>query len=387
MIPAGDLAVIIAVSLACALGAGLLGLLALHLTRSATMGVRIVVVAATGMLAVVAAMVAIAQGMYISEHDLTVLLYVATTAALSSFGLALVLSRLFAREAAELRRMARAIGAGERVEHAGHPRDHSEMARLADDLATTSRRLDEARAELASADASRRELFAWISHDLRTPLAGLRVMAEALEDGMAADPSRYHRQMRSQVDHLSSMVDDLFELSTLESGTFTLSPEEVSLYDLVSDAVADLRPIAEARDVRLRALGGPGPVILGDPRELTRVVENLLMNAIQHSPTGTEVCLETASDSHGNAVLSVLDAGGGIAEEDFSEIFRTGWRGTDSRTPPSVWGRSTGAGLGLAIVRGIVRAHRGEVSVANVGAGSRFEVRLPLAGSGESPAG
>ncbi len=377
MIPLPELAVIVAVCLACSACVGLLGLVALRLARRAPMGVRLMIVAATGVLSVVAGMVAIAQGMYISEHDLTVLLWVALTAALSSFGVAYALSRLFAREAADLRRMARAIGSGERVERAGRPGDHSELARLADDLTETSRRLDEAKAELVAVDASRRELFAWISHDLRTPLAGLRAMAEALEDGMVADPGRYHRQIRSQVDQLSGMVDDLFELATIESGTLRLQTEQVDLYDLASDAVADLRPVADAHAVTLHAHGGSGPVVLADPRELSRVVKNLLMNAIQHSPTGSQVRVETTLDGGTHAVLSVTDAGAGIPETDLEHVFRTGWKGTESRTPQHSWGHSAGAGLGLAIVRGIVEAHHGQVRATNVARGARFEVRLP----------
>jgi signal transduction histidine kinase len=204
-------------------------------------------------------------------------------------------------------------------------------------------------------------------------------MAEALEDGMAEDPARFHSQMRSQVDHLSSMVDDLFELSKIHSGTMTLAREEVSLYDLASDAVADLRLVAETRSVTLIEGGGPGPSVVGDPRELTRVIENLLMNALQHSPPGSVVSVETSEDDQGNAVLTVVDAGGGIPEEDISHIFRAGWRGTPSRTPEPLWGRSAGAGLGLAIVQGLIEAHLGQVTVQNISDGTRFDIRIPAA--------
>ena len=271
-----DLAVIIAVSVVCAVVVGLLGLVALWLARRSTMLVRLCIVVITSILSVVTGMIAIAQAMYLSQHDLTVSFYVAAAATVSSLGVALVLGRLFARDSRQLRRLAQAIGAGEDVVLQTHPRDNSELTRLATELASTSERLAEARGEVEAIDASRRELVAWISHDLRTPLAGLRAMAEALEDGMTEDPDRFHRQMRSQVDHLSGMVDDLFELSKIHSGTLTLAREKVSLYDLVSDAVADLRFMAESRRVTLREAGGPGISVVGDPRELTRVVENLL---------------------------------------------------------------------------------------------------------------
>lgn len=371
-----DLAVIVAVSVACAAGVGLLGIAALWLARRSTMLVRLCIVVITGMVSVVAGMIAIAQAMYLSEHDLIVSFYVAAAATVSSLCVALILGRVFARESSQLRRLAQALGDGEDVTLDVHPRDNSELTRLAAELASTSERLAEARGEVAAIDTSRRELVAWISHDLRTPLAGLRAMAEALEDGMAEDPARFHRQMRSQIDQLSGMVDDLFELSKLHSGTLILAREKISLYDLVSDAVADLRFMAESRHVTLREAGGPGLFIIGDPRELTRVVENLLTNAIQHSPPGSEVSVETSEDAQGNAILSVSDAGGGIPEGDLSEVFRTGWRGVSSRTPQPLLGRSSGAGLGLAIVKGIIEAHSGGVTVQNIADGCRFEIRL-----------
>ncbi|TPX02375.1 HAMP domain-containing histidine kinase, partial [Schumannella luteola] len=218
---------------------------------------------------------------------------------------------------------------------------------------------------------------AWIAHDLRTPLAGLRAMAEALEDGLASDPQRFHRQMRSQVDHLSAMVDDLFELSKIQSGTLSLSMEPVSLYDLVSDAVAELGAVAEARSIRLREASSGELTVVGDPRELARVIGNLLINAIQHSPEGSEISVTARHDGDGHVVLTVEDSGGGIPENDLSKIFQAGWRATSARTPGQLEGSSAGAGLGLAIVQGIVEAHFGQITVQNVPGGCRFDVRLP----------
>ncbi|MCY7413776.1 MAG: HAMP domain-containing histidine kinase, partial [Salinibacterium sp.] len=118
-------------------------------------------------------------------------------------------------------------------------------------------------------------------------------------------------------------------------------------------------------------------MVVGDPRELARVVGNLLMNAIQHSPPGSVISVSTRHSSADEVVLSVEDAGGGIPESDLSKVFQAGWRGTTARTPEQVWDGSPGAGLGLAIVQGIVEAHSGAVTVENVPGGSRFDVRLP----------
>ncbi|MCB0893549.1 MAG: HAMP domain-containing histidine kinase, partial [Propionibacteriaceae bacterium] len=172
------------------------------------------------------------------------------------------------------------------------------------------------------------------------------------------------------------MVDDLFELSKIQTGTLSLSREPVSLFDLVSDSVADLSPVAAARQVRLRETGTGDLTLWGDARELSRVIGNLLMNAIQHSPPGGEILIRADERDDGHVRLSVSDEGGGIPEEDLGRVFHPGWRGAQARTPVDD-GTSSGAGLGLAIVHGIVEAHAGGVSVVNVPGGCRFDVVLP----------
>ena len=377
MLALADLATIVGIALLCAIAVGGLGLIVLRLVRGASMQLQLFVVVVSAILSVTLGMIAASGAMYISGHDLVVMFSVTGASALVSLGGALVLGRAFTRNSNRLRMLARALGDGERV--AAHPSrsDTTEFAGLAADLAATSERLAQAREEVASIDASRREIVAWISHDLRTPLAGLRAMAEALEDNMADDPQRFHRQMRSQVDHLSAMVDDLFELSKINSGTLTLTMEPLSLYDLASDAVAELGALARSRDISLKAPTGGDFMVVGDPRELARVVGNLLMNAIQHSPPGSEISVSTRHGSADDVVLTVEDAGGGIPEADLSKVFQAGWRATTARTPEQLWDGATGAGLGLAIVHGIVEAHSGAITVQNVPGGCRFDVRLP----------
>lgn len=379
MIPFADLAAIVGVALACALVAGALGALALRFARRAPLFVQVGIVVLTGMLSVVSGMIAVAQAMFLSPHDLQVGMWVAGAATLASLGVAVILGRAFTRQSGLLLRLTEQLGEGHPVSQVTGYGASSELSALETELARTSTRLQAAREEVETLEASRRELIAWISHDLRTPLAGLRAMAEALEDGMAEDPQRFHRQMRSQVDHLSDLVDDLFELSKIQSGRLVLSLESVSLYDLVSDAVAELHPLARARSISIRESPRPDLVVRGDARELSRVVGNLLMNAIEHSPAGSEIRVMTSLDDDGRAMLSVIDSGGGIPEDELSKVFLAGWRATVSRTPEQLWGRSTNAGLGLAIVRGIVEAHEGDIDVRNEGDGCRFDVRLPVA--------
>ncbi len=230
-----------------------------------------------------------------------------------------------------------------------------------------------ARQRDAQVEKSRRELVAWVSHDLRTPLAGLRAMTEALEDGIADDPPRYHRQMRAEVERMSSMVDDLLALSRIHSGALRLTIETASLADLVSDTLASASALAHRRRVRLSGHAQGSVSVPADAREMSRVLANLVTNAVRHTPPDGSVAVEatTVPDA---AVVSVTDSCGGIPDGDLERVFDPGWRAASARTP----GEDGGAGLGLAIVRGVVEAHGGRVDVRNVDGGCRFEVRLPL---------
>jgi signal transduction histidine kinase len=255
----------------------------------------------------------------------------------------------------------------------------AELAALSRELDATALKLRESRERERRMDASRRQLVASVSHDLRTPLAGLRAMAEALQDGIATDTARHHRQMLTEVTRLSTMVDDLFELSRIESGTLTLSRDRIAVSDLVSDTIASLEPVAQASCVWLTgAADGPLP-LQADPRELSRALSNLVTNAIRHTPEGGRVRV-AATATAGEVLITVADGCGGIPEADLARVFDLAWRATAARTPDA----GGGAGLGLTIVRGIVEAHSGQVRVVNAGDGCSFEVRLPASAQGDS---
>src|SRR5258708_7835266 len=201
---------------------------------------------------------------------------------------------------------------------------------------------------------------------------GVGAMAEALEDGLAADPPRYHKQIRAEAERLASMVDDLFELSRIHSGALQLSSEQIALDDLVSDVLASTEALALERGVSLDGKAAGQLTVRADPRELSRALTNLLANAIRHTPPGGCVHVE-ARHENGDALLAVADGCGGIPEADLPRVFDLAWRGTDARSPAP----DSGAGLGLAIVRGVAEAHQGSVRVVNAGAGCCFEMRLP----------
>ena len=222
-------------------------------------------------------------------------------------------------------------------------------------------------------EATRREMVAWVSHDLRTPLAGIRAMAEALEDGVADDPPRYLRRISTEVTRMGRMLDDLFALSRLQSGAISLALERTDLADLVSEGLAAAQPLAAAGHVRLTGTAeGPVEAVV-DPREISRALANLVVNAIRTTPPDGAVVVR-ASREPGAAVLSVTDECGGIAQDHLGRVFEPGWRSEEARTPV----HDGGAGLGLAIVDGIVAAHGGSVEVRNEGRGCRFDVRLPI---------
>ena len=253
----------------------------------------------------------------------------------------------------------------------------AELAGLSDGLAEAHDKLGQARAREQALEASRRELVAWVSHDLRTPLAGLRAMAEALEDQVVIDPrevSHYHSQIRRETDRLSAMIDDLFELSKIHAGTLRLSPRLVALEDLVAEVVASADPVARAKGIRLTGSTVRGMPVLIDTAEMGRAVRNLVTNAIRHTPLdGTiEVLGEIQA---GMACVSVADQCGGIPPEDLPRVFDIAFRGESARTPDP----TGGAGLGLSIARGIVEAHSGQISVRNTGPGCQFRIKLPLA--------
>jgi signal transduction histidine kinase len=333
-----DLGLTLAMALAGSLVIALIGAAVLRWPlRGRSVTAHIVVVLLATVLAVLGGILSAAWGMFISDHDLDVLLPVVAAAGAVSLG--------------------GGLWAGRR-------------------LARASMWAAEARERERLAEVGRRELVAWVSHDLRTPLAGLRAMSEALEDGVVSDSATvadYHRRIRVETDRMAGLVDDLFELSRINAGALRLTLDAVSLGDVVSDAVASATPIAAARQVRLVAGRAEWPTVHGSEPELSRIVGNLLRNAIRHTPSDGTVIVTGGRDDTGGW-FAVSDGCGGIPEADLPRLFDVAFRGEAARTPGG-----GGGGLGLAIVRGLVDAHRGRVAVGNIDGGCRFVVHLPTA--------
>ncbi|WP_293307548.1 HAMP domain-containing sensor histidine kinase [Mycolicibacterium sp.] len=232
-----------------------------------------------------------------------------------------------------------------------------------------------------TAEQSRRQLVAFVSHDLRTPLAAIRALSEAIADGVVTQDEAQSQAKRIEQEsiRLSEMVDDLFEISKINAGAVTAPYERVAL-DEVLDDVRNIHHIsAERAGVILAVDLPPTPIrVIGSDRALVRVLSNLVANAIAHTPPGGRVSLSMGADADG-AWVRVDDTGVGISDTDLPRVFDIAYRGSNDRVPRSDSSLPSGSGLGLAIASGLVRAHRGTLSARNLPTGARFEVRLPLA--------
>lgn len=365
---------LIAIATGTALAAAAGGAVAVFVLRRRSVSVQMVAVALMTVSAVALGSWVSARSMFIAAHDLSMLVVVLVPAGTMAVTAAIVLGGRVVDTSAVLTDVARRIGDGGVRMVVDRNNAPSELARLADELDAMSVRLEDARRRERAIDASRRELVAWVSHDLRTPLAGIRAMVEALEDGVVADAgtvARYHRTLREEADRLAALVDDLFELSRSQAGVLRLELERVSLSDVVSDALAGAAPVARAKGVQLRGvMRDQVPELRASAPELLRALRNILENAIRHTPDDGTVIVEAGVEDD-LAFVSIVDHGGGIPERDLERVFDVAFRVDPAR-------HGDGAGLGLAIARGLVEAHHGEVSVRNENGGCRFTVRLPV---------
>jgi signal transduction histidine kinase len=344
--------------------------------RSLTLQTGIIAVASVGSVAIGAA--AAASQMFLTHHDLNALVVILAPAATVGVVSVLVLGWRVRAATKSLRDAAQRIGDGDLRAPIERP-GTAEFADLASELQAMAARLDESLTRERAAEESRRDLVAWISHDLRTPLAAIAAVTEALEDGVISEPAdvaAYYRTLRVETARLSAMIDDLFELSRINAGTVALELRRVSLDELISEAMDAAAPVASARQVLLRrSVSGPdGCGLMASAPELSRALSNILHNAIRHTPTGGSVRVD-AGVADGTAFVSVQDECGGIAADDLDRVFDPAFRGEPARTPTRDGSR--GAGLGLTIARGMVEAHQGRISVVNAGPGCRFVMTLP----------
>ncbi|HEY2335364.1 MAG TPA: HAMP domain-containing sensor histidine kinase [Solirubrobacterales bacterium] len=221
-------------------------------------------------------------------------------------------------------------------------------------------------------EEARRRMVAAVSHDLRTPLASLRLLVEAIDDGVATGETRerYLGEMRTHVEALTALIDDLFELSRIEAGEISWTMRQVELRELIDDTVAAMRAPAEARGVAIAAdLPGDEVLARANAEKVQRVLFNLIQNAIRHTPADGSVTVR-ARNAGGGVEIEVADEGEGIAEADGERVFEAFYRGDKSRS-------EEGAGLGLAISRAIVEAHGGRIWLEDGPPGASVHFTLP----------
>lgn len=303
--------------------------------------------------------------MFESTHDLTVLVAVVGAAA-SALIAAFLMVRWITAPIDRLRRASASLAEGDLAARAtlGGPAEMSELATSFNGMAQHIERLFDAR----------RELVAWASHDLRTPIAAMQAMIEAVEDGLVP-ADRYMPELREQTRLLGTLVDDLFELARIDAGELTLEIGEASLDGLVERCLRGLEAEAAAQNITLGAEYHPGtPTVKCAPDSVSRVLFNLVTNALRHTPSDGSVAVRVER-GHAEVIVAVEDTGSGFAPESLQRAFERFWRGDRARTRGQA-----GAGLGLAIARGLVEAQGGRIWAENrPGGGARISFTLPAA--------
>jgi signal transduction histidine kinase len=322
------------------------------------------VVSTVAVVQLVAAVVLFVDQMFVSGHDA----FFAVLAAVYATALTAWAVRLLGRGALDdvdaVRATLAAVGEGRRAVRTG-VRGRDEIARLAADV-------DSMVARLEAEESARRSLIAAVSHDLRTPITALRLLADAIDDGVVdADTRReYAARMGTHVRALGALIDDLFELTRLESGDLTWTLEQVGVDALLRETVEAMRPAADADGVTVTAeFGDAMGAAHANPEKLQRVMFNLIQNAIRHTPPDGTVTVRAEMVADG-VEIEVADTGAGIPAEHRRRVFEPFYRADDART-------DAGAGLGLAVSRAIVEAHGGAIWLVEAPVGARVRFRLP----------
>jgi signal transduction histidine kinase len=293
-----------------------------------------------------------------------VVLAVAGASSLVAVGAALLVTRSITIPLDRLRAASSALAGGDFAPAASGPGPA--------ELVEVGRAFDEMARKLEELFDARRQLIAWASHDLRTPLASLQAMLEAVEDGI--EPAEHYLPaMREQVRTLGRLIDDLFELAQIDSGALTLELEEAQVADLVETCVRGLEAEAMARHVALSAsLDGNVPAVHAAPDKVERVLQNLLTNALRHTPSDGAIAVVVKAGDR-EVTIAVEDTGEGLSNGAERRMFERFWQGDSSRAGPR-----SGAGLGLAIARGLVEAQGGHIWAENrPDGGARVAFTLP----------
>ncbi len=373
--PGKDLVVMAATLLATAalgIGTALVVRRISHRLPFAAQIVAFVVIA----LVLVVVNVGVAAGlMFLSSHDLRVLFVLLGFSVIATAGAALLMSRRTSQRVADVEAATRRVAAGDLSTRIYDP-GTDEIGRIAHALNEMTAALEIAGRRQVENEAARRELFSAISHDLRTPLAAMRATIEALIDGVVTDDAtreHYLATAASEINRASALIDDLFELATIDSGELRLHFELLNVEDLIAEAVDAFQPQVSQKGIRLQFQRNGSCAVRADAQRLGRVLYNLLQNALRHTPPDGSIVLTTQVVDGAVEVL-VQDTGDGIPESDADKVFERFFRGERSRSR-----EFGGSGLGLSIARGIVQAHGGSIRVKGSQAGAAIAFRIPVA--------
>lgn len=328
---------------------------------------------------------ATAQLMFINNHDL-----ILTTALLIFGGLtALVFGWFIATTiATRIARVSYAIEQLAQGDLSSHIKvtGNDEISKLAEMFNVTVDRLREIEDEKKRTDQLRRDLIAWISHDLRTPMTAVQASLEAIADDIVTEPKmvkEYIHNSLGELDNLRLLIDDLFAIAQLDAGHMQLKFTQASLSDLISDTVSSLNPHAQRRRIAINGeIQYDMPPIYMAPDKIQRVMYNLIDNAIRHTPEDGQITI-SAKEANDYIQVNVHNTGEGISEKHLPHIFDKFYRGEESRQRDEDGHR--GAGLGLAIAKGFVDAHHGNIWVeSNPQKGTSFGFKIPLTQAGVS---
>jgi signal transduction histidine kinase len=337
---------------------------------------QLVLALAIGVAPVLLALVAVSLLMILSDHEAVLVAAIVVGAGLLAGRGARLVANGILRDVASIREGLAAVARGERdARITTEGRD--ELSALAVAANGMIAELGSQEAARDQSDSARRDLVAAVSHDLRTPITSLRLLAEAVGDDIVDGDLRraYLMRMRTHIDALSALIDDLFELSRLEAGDISWSLERVPLGELVGETVEAMRLEAEAKGVAVSASvpDGLSPA-RANPEKLQRVLFNLIQNAIRHTPADGSVVVR-AEPVNAGIEVEIADSGAGIAPEEREHVFTAFYRGgaDAART-------ADGAGLGLAVSRAIVEAHGGRIWLADTPRGAAVRFSLPAAG-------
>jgi signal transduction histidine kinase len=321
----------------------------------------------------------LARLMFVDQHYVSLTTTILIFAGLMSISFSFFVSKAITDRLSLLAQGVKRLAQGElstRLDVDGN----DEIAELTQGFNQMAHSLQEVDEQKRLLEQTRRDLIAWVSHDLRTPLASMRVMLEALSDGIITDhetQQRYMQQSLHEIEHLSALIEDLFEMAQLDVGHSAMEFQPASIRDLISDTLGSMMPKAEQKDIQLNGtIADDVDMVDMAPDKIQRVLSNIVNNAILYTPKGEHIKIHAFRYTTDYIQIDIHNTGTVIDAETLPHIFESFYRGERSRMKNE--DASRGTGLGLAIARGLVEAHGGKIwATSSSGAGTRFCIQLP----------